>query len=95
MCVDTTPRMKDISDDIRETAVATDQSGKCYQALSKLVAHHSIVRKIIRGDGLVVCLWCTHANLPLTGVIAPADLHDPNLDRSSYSWMNGKIIDKE
>ena len=48
VCVNTTPRRKDISNDLREATVAAHQSGKGYKAISKLFGvHHSTERKII------------------------------------------------
>jgi len=67
-CVNTTPRKKDISSDLRDTIVAAYQSGKGYKAISKIV-HDSTARKKVvslpwvisrvlaaKGDSII---WCT------------------------------------
>jgi len=46
VCVNTMPRRKDISNDLREATVAARQSGKGYEVISKLSGvHHSTERK--------------------------------------------------
>ena len=48
VCVNTMPRRKDISNNLREETVAAHQSGKGYKTISKLFGvHHSAERKII------------------------------------------------
>ena len=48
VCVNTMPRRKDISIDLRETIVAAHQSEKGYEAISKLFGvPHSTAREII------------------------------------------------
>ena len=48
MCVNTKPRKKDISNDLREAIGAAHQSGKGYKVISKLFGvHKSTARKII------------------------------------------------
>jgi len=58
------PRRRDICHDLRETIVASHQSGKGYKAISKLFGvHHCRVRKIIHK-------WTTFktaVNIPKSG----------------------------
>jgi len=81
-------RRKDTSNDLRETIVATFQSGKGYKAFSKLFrVHHSTIRKIIHS-------WKsfkTAVNLPRIELLC---LITPRSDRARLRETAKKNLEK-
>lgn len=71
-CVSTTPKRKDVCNDLTEAVAAACKSGKSYKAIFKQSEiHHSTVKKFIHKGKT----FKTAVSLPICGL--PANSHQP------------------